>query len=388
MRYNLTRWFPGRFRPHCGLNLSGAFTTWAVARESTTASGKGPGYASRRKVGRHSGKPVERVAARHIRLVLLLAMSILTAPPAHAQEAGKEYPSKPIRLNVPFPAGGGTDIISRVLANRLAETLKQPVIVENKPGAGGSIGVDATAKSAPDGYTLVMGQTANLAINPTLYTNLPYDPVRDLVPVALVADSPVVLVVGAESRFKTLAEIIAAAKAKPGDVTFATPGNGTVAHLVGEQLSGTAQVKMLHVPYKGAAQALTDLMGGRVDMFYSSVPSALAQIKGGKLRAIAVTSKSRSPSLPDVPTVDESGFAGFDATTWFGILAPAKTPQPVIDKLNAEINAALKSPEVGEKIASEGGKPLGGTADTFTALLTADLVKWGGIVKSSGAKVD
>jgi tripartite-type tricarboxylate transporter receptor subunit TctC len=317
-------------------------------------------------------------------LLPAIALSLLLCGPVLAQD----WPSKPIRLNVPFPAGGGTDILSRVLANRLAETLKQPVLVENKPGAGGNIGVDATAKAAPDGYAIVMGQTANLAINPTLYTNLPYDPVRDLVPVALVADSPVVLVVGAESRFKTLAGIIAAARAKPGDLTYASPGNGTVSHLVGELLQQTAGVKMQHIPYKGASQALTDLMGGRVDLFLSSVPSALAQIKGGKLRAVAVTSKRRSPSLPDVQTVAEAGFPGFDATTWFGILAPAKTPQAVVDKLNAEINAALKSPEVGEKIASEGGVALGGSAADFAALLQADLVRWGGIVKASGAKVD
>jgi tripartite-type tricarboxylate transporter receptor subunit TctC len=326
---------------------------------------------------------------RRAGFLVALISSLHFSTPACAQDpSAKDWPSKPIRLNVPFPAGGGTDILSRVLANRLAETLKQPVIVENKPGAGGNIGVDITAKSPADGYTIVMGQTANLAINPTLYTNLPYDPVRDLVPIALVADSPVVLVVGADSRFKTLADIIAAAKAKPGDLSFASPGNGTVAHLVGELLQGTAGVKMLHVPYKGAAQALTDLMGGRVDMFLSSVPSALAQIKGGKLRAIAVTSKTRSPSLPDVPTVDGSGFPGFDATTWFGILAPANTPQAVIDKLNAEINAALKTPEVGEKIASEGGAPLGGTAAAFAELMKTDLVRWGTIVKSSGAKVE
>ena len=311
-----------------------------------------------------------------------------TASHGLAQDPAKDWPSKTIRLNVPFPAGGGTDILSRVLANRLAETLRQPVIVENRPGAGGNIGVDVTAKAAPDGYSIVMGQTSNLAINPTLYGNLPYDPVRDLVPVALVADSPVVLVVETASRFKSLADIIAAAKAKPDDLTFASPGNGTVAHLVGELLQGTAGVKMRHIPYKGAAQALTDLMGGRVDMFLSSVPSALAQIKGGKLRAIAVTSKRRSPSLPDVPTVAESGCADFDATTWFGILAPAKTPQAVIDKLNAEINAALKSPEVGEKIATEGGAPLGGTAAVFADLIATDLVRWGKIVKSSGAKVE
>jgi tripartite-type tricarboxylate transporter receptor subunit TctC len=342
-----------------------------------------PVFASSSPLKEQEEKNSERVLAA-IQWAIAALLCVLLSIPAHAQD----WPTKPIRLNVPFPAGGGTDILSRVLANRLAETLKQPVIVENKPGAGGNIGVDITAKSPADGYTIVMGQTSNLAINPTLYANLPYDPIRDLMPIALVADSPVVLVVGADSRFKTLGDIMTAAKAKPGDLTFASPGNGTVSHLVGELLQGTANVKMQHIPYKGASQALTDLMGGRVDMFFSSVPSALAQIKGGKLRAIAVTSKVRSPSLPDVPTVAQSGFPGFDATTWFGILAPAKTPQAVIDKLNTEINAALTFPEVREKIASEGGAAIGGTAAEFKALMQAELGKWGGIVKSSGAKVE
>jgi tripartite-type tricarboxylate transporter receptor subunit TctC len=300
----------------------------------------------------------------------------------------KDWPTRSIRLNVPFTPGGGTDLLSRVLANRLSETLKQPVLVENRPGAGGNIGVDVTTKAAPDGYTLVMGQTSNLSINPTLYTNLPYDPVRDLVPVALVADSPVVLVVAADRQYQSLGDIIAAARASPGQLSFASPGNGTVAHLVGELLQGTADVKMQHIPYKGAAMALPDLIGGRVDLFLASVPSVLGQIKGGKLRAIAVTSLTRSPSLPTVPTVAESGFPGFDATTWFGILAPAKTPGAIVAKLNAEINAALKHPEVAEKISSEGGGALGGTAAHFAAVLKSDLVRWGAIVKASGAKVD
>jgi tripartite-type tricarboxylate transporter receptor subunit TctC len=320
---------------------------------------------------------------------LIAPVSVALALLAWAAPATAEvWPAKAVKLVVPFPPGGGTDLLARVMANRLSDTLKQPFIIENKPGAGGNIGVDLTAKAPADGYTLVMGQTSNLSINPTLYSNLPYDPVRDLAPVALVADSPVVMVVAANSPFGTLADVIAAARAKPADLTFASPGNGTVSHLVGELLQITANIKMLHVPYKGAAQALTDVMGGQVQLFLSSVPSALGQIKGGKLRAIAVTSKTRSPALPDVPTVAESGYPGFDATTWFGVLAPAKTPQGIIDKLNAEINAALKQPEVGEKIAFEGGAALGGTAAAFAAVLKADLVRWGEIVKASGAKVD
>jgi tripartite-type tricarboxylate transporter receptor subunit TctC len=291
-------------------------------------------------------------------------------------------------MYVPFPPGGGTDIISRVIAQKIGETLGQPVVIENKPGAGGGIGVDLAAKSAPDGYTIVMGQTSNLAINPALYPNLPYDPLKDLVPVALVADAPLVLVVPAGSKFDTIAGIVAAAKDKPGDLTFATAGNGTVAHLVGEQMQLSIGIKIQHIPYKGASPALTDLMGGRVDMYMSSVPSSIGQIKAGKIRPVAVTSAKRSPSLPDVPTISESGHPGFDATTWFGILAPAGTPQAVVDRLNKAINAGLKEEVVREKIAFEGGVPLGGTAAEFAALLKVDIPRWGAIVRASGAKID
>jgi tripartite-type tricarboxylate transporter receptor subunit TctC len=314
-----------------------------------------------------------------------LAGLALLAPLAARAE---DWPSRPIRMYVPFPPGGGTDIISRVIAQKIGETLGQPVVIENKPGAGGGIGVDLAAKSAPDGYTIVMGQTSNLAINPALYPNLPYDPLKDLVPVALVADAPLVLVVPAGSKFDTIAGIVAAAKDKPGDLTFATAGNGTVAHLVGEQMQLSIGIKIQHIPYKGASPALTDLMGGRVDMYMSSVPSSIGQIKAGKIRPVAVTSAKRSPSLPDVPTISESGHPGFDATTWFGILAPAGTPQAVVDRLNKAINAGLKEEVVREKIAFEGGVPLGGTAAEFAALLKVDIPRWGAIVRASGAKID
>jgi tripartite-type tricarboxylate transporter receptor subunit TctC len=314
-----------------------------------------------------------------------LAGLALLAPLAARAE---DWPSRPIRMYVPFPPGGGTDIISRVIAQKIGEALGQPVVIENKPGAGGGIGVDLAAKSAPDGYTIVMGQTSNLAINPALYPNLPYDPLKDLVPVALVADAPLVLVVPAGSKFDTIAGIVAAAKDKPGDLTFATAGNGTVAHLVGEQMQLSIGIKIQHIPYKGASPALTDLMGGRVDMYMSSVPSSIGQIKAGKIRPVAVTSAKRSPSLPDVPTISESGHPGFDATTWFGILAPAGTPQAVVDRLNKAINAGLKEEVVREKIAFEGGVPLGGTAAEFAALLKVDIPRWGAIVRASGAKID
>ena len=300
----------------------------------------------------------------------------------------QSYPAKPIRLIVPFPPGGGTDLFSRAIGQKLAETNKWVVVVENKPGVGGNLGVEQATKSPPDGYTIVMGQTSNLAINPTLFPKLPYDPLKDLAPVVLVASAPLVLVVAADSPFKSLADVVAAAKAKPGDVTFGSPGNGTVAHLTGELFQNAAGVRFQHVPYKGSSQALIDLMGGQVQLYMSSVPTALSQIKGGKLRAIAVTGVKRAAELPKVPTIAESGYKGFDATTWFGLLTPAKTPPEIIKRLNAEVNKVLKEPEVRAKLASEGGDALGGSPEDFAKLLKADVGRWGKVVKDSGAKVD
>ena len=308
-----------------------------------------------------------------LKLLVTVALAVVAAAaPAVAQE----WPARQIRLIVPFPPGGGTDIIARVLGNHLTASLKQQIVIDNKPGAGGNIGIELAAKAAPDGYTIVLGQTSNLAINPTLYPKLPYDPLKDLAPVALVADAPVVLVVPAESKVKTLADLVAAAKAKPGAVMIGSPGNGTVAHLSGELLQKSAAIKLLHVPYKGSAPALTDLMGNRLDSFMSSVPTVLTQIRAGRIRPLAVSSAKRSPSLPDVPTMAEAGLKDFDATTWFGILAPAGTPQPIVDRLNVAINVALKSPEVAEKIAVEGGSTLGGTAQKFAAYLKSELSTW------------
>ena len=249
----------------------------------------------------------------------------------------QRYPAKPIRLIVPFPPGGGTDIAARTIANKLSESVKWTFVVENKPGAGGNLGVEQAVKSPADGYTLLIGQTSNLAINPTLYVKLPYDSLKDLSPVALIVSAPVVFVVAANSRYASLGDLLAAAKRDPGGITFASPGNGTVSHLAGELLQRAAGVKLTHVPYKGASQALTDTLGGQVQSFMSSVPSALSQIKGGRLRAIAVTSAKRSPELPDAPTIAESGYGGFEANTWYGLLAPAGTPAPVIARLNAEV---------------------------------------------------
>jgi len=261
------------------------------------------------------------------------------------------------------------------------------VVVDNRPGAGGNIGVDAAAKSPPDGYTLVMGQTSNLAINATLYKDIPYDPLKDLVPVALVGEGPIAIAVRADSPVKTFADLIATAKAKPGAITMASPGSGTVAHLSGVRLMQAANVKFEHIPYKGASAAIPDLLGGNVDFYMSSVPSIQAQAAAGRVRVLAVTSQRRSPIFPDVPTVAET-FKGFQAVTWFGILAPAKTPAPIVAKLNAEINKALQDPAVRKSIEKEGGEVLGGTAQQFADLMKQEVTAWSAVVKASGAKVD
>ena len=302
--------------------------------------------------------------------------------------AAQTFPAKPVKVIVPFPPAGGTDIIARIVTDKLNQTLGWSMIVENKPGAGGNLGVELAAKSAADGYTLVLGQTSNLAINPTLYRKLPYDPLKDLVPVVAVASAPLVLVVPANSPYKTLADVVAAAKAKPGEVNFASPGNGTVAHLTGELLQKTAGVKFQHIPYKGTNQAVNDVMGGQVQLYMSSVPSALSFIRSGKLRALVVTSAQRVNDLPNVPTITESGYKGFDATTWFGLLAPAGTPQPVVARLNAEVNRILQLAEVREKIDSEGAVAMGGSPEEFGALVKREIGRWAPIVKESGAKVD
>ena len=301
--------------------------------------------------------------------------------------AAQDYPTKPIKLIVPFPPAGGTDIMSRVVAQKLSDLNKWHVVIDNRPGAGGNIGVDAAAKSAPDGYTLVMGQTSNLAINPTLFKDLPYDPVKDLEPVVLVGEGPVALAVRADSALKSLADLLAAAKAKPGAVTMASPGNGTVAHLSGVRIMQAANVKFEHIPYKGAAAAIPDLLGGNVDFYMASVPSVQSQVTAGRLRLLAVTGSKRSPIFPNVPTVGET-IAGFQAVTWFGILAPAGTPKPVIAKLNAEINKALRDPEVRQSIGKEGGEVLGGTPEQFATLIRNEIAAWATVVKASGAKID
>ena len=305
-----------------------------------------------------------------------------------AQVSAQSYPNRPIRLVVPFPPGGGTDLVSRELAASLTQLTGWSIVVENRPGAGGNLGVDTAAKSAADGYTLVMGQTSNLAINPTLFTKLPYDPLRDLAPIIQIGSAPIVLVVPANSPYKNLGDLIKDAKARPGMLNYASSGNGTVAHLAAERLQQVADFKAQHIPYKGFNLAFGDLIAGQVQLFMSSVPTVIGQIRSGKLRALAVTSLQRSEELPDTPSIAESGYPGFEAITWFGVLAPAATPQPILQQLNLEINKAIGTTAFKSKMKGEGAIVLGGSAEQFSALLKKDLAMWGQVVKSSGAKID
>jgi tripartite-type tricarboxylate transporter receptor subunit TctC len=318
----------------------------------------------------------------HAALAVCLGISYAGAALAQAN-----YPAKPIRFIVPFPPGGGTDILSRLVTSKLTERLGWQIVVDNKPGAGGNIGLDAAAKAPADGYTLVMGQTSNLAINPTLYTKLPYDSLKDFAPITLVSSVPVTITVASKSQYTSLPSLVKAAKAKPDQLVFASPGNGTVAHLTGEMFQHAAGVKFIHVPYKGAAQAIPDLIGGRVTFFMASIETAMPQVKGGNIRALAVSSLKRSPSLPDVPTIAESGYPNFESSTWFGVLAPAGTPAAIVTRLNQEISQVLQLADVREKMVDGGGDIKTGPA-AFTALLKTEIPKWSRIVKQSGAKVD
>jgi tripartite-type tricarboxylate transporter receptor subunit TctC len=332
-------------------------------------------------------RPTAEIHGDNVQTSRRLALAIATTALCSGAFA-QTWPSKAIRIVVPFPPGGGTDTIARETSQRVAAATGWTFVIDNKPGAGGNLGVDAVAKSPADGYTLVIGQTSNLAINPTLYAKLPYDPQKDLAPIVLLANAPLVMVTGIGTPYKTVAEVVNAAKAKPGALNFASPGNGTVAHLTSELFQKAAGVKTMHVPYKGAAQALTDVIGGSVELYMSSVPTLIGQIRNNKLRALAVTSAKRVDDLPDVPTISESGYKGFEAVTWFGLLAPAGTPKDVVARLSTEFNKALQSPELRKKLGDEGADAAGGTPEQFAALIRDDIPRWGKIVKESGARLD
>lgn len=312
-------------------------------------------------------------------------LAAVASPVALGQPA---YPQQPIRIVVPFPAGGATDILARAVAARLTEAWKAQVFVDNRPGAGGNLGSELVAKAPADGYTLLMGTVGTHAINGSLYRRMPFDAQKDFAPIVLVAAVPNVLVVNPGLPVHSVAELVAYAKANPGKLNFASSGSGTSIHLSGELFKVMADVQMTHVPYKGSAPALADLLGGQVQLMFDNLPPSLPQIKAGKLRALAVTTASRAPALPDVPTVAEAGLPGFEASSWFGLLAPAGTPREVIGRLNAEIAGWLASPEAKDKLASVGAIAMGGSPEDFAKHIAAETTKWAAVVKASGAKVD
>lgn len=317
------------------------------------------------------------------KLACLLALGLIAAS-AHAQT----YPEKPIRMVIPFPPGGGTDILARLVAQKLTEANKWTVVPENKAGAGGTLGITEAAKGKPDGYDMVMGQKDNLVVGPWLYKSLPWNPVKDFTPVAHVAWSPVIIATSINSKYKTLADVVAAAKAAPDSITYGSPGNGTTIHLAGDQFEKAAGIKLRHVPYKGSNPALMDALAGNVDLLVSSVPSAMAQVKAGKLRPLAVTSAKRSTSLPDVPTVAESGYKGFDMSTWYGLLMPAGAPAPIVAQMNGAVNKLLATPEMQKAIHDQGAEPLAMTPEAFSQQLQRDYQGMEKIVRDAGVKIE
>ena len=305
---------------------------------------------------------------------------------AHAQTASA-FPSKPIRLIVPFAAGGTTDILGRAAAAELSKAGLQTV-VENRPGAGGNIGADMVAKAAPDGYTLLVGTVGTHGINQALYGKLPYDPIKDFSPVTLLAMVPNVLVVHPSVPASNVKELVTLAKSKPGKLNYASSGNGTSIHLSAELFKSMTGTFMTHIPYRGSAPALTDLVGGQADLMFDNLPSAMPHIKAGKLRALGVTSAKPSPALPDVPTIAAAGVPGYDASSWFGVLAPAGTPKDIVGKLQQTLSKALASPEMREKLLSQGAEPVGNTPEQFAQHIQQEHAKWAKVVQVSGAKVD
>jgi tripartite-type tricarboxylate transporter receptor subunit TctC len=310
--------------------------------------------------------------------IALLAL----AAPASAQVA---YPQKPIRLVAPFAPGGGTDILARLFGQKMGEVLGQQVIVDNRGGAGGTVGTDIAAKAPPDGYTLIL-VSASHAINPGLYQKLPYDSVNDFAPITQIATSPGILVVNPSLPVKSVKDLIALARAKPGQINYASAGSGTPPHLAGELFKVMAKIDMVHVPYKGNAPAFIDVIGGQVPLIFPTMPSAMPFIKSGKLRPIAVTSAKRSPAAPDIPTIAESGLPGYEATSWYGILAPARTPREIVAKLHEVLVSVIGSPDMKDKLAAQGLDPVGNTPQQFAAVIKSEIAKWTKVVKASGAK--
>jgi len=319
-----------------------------------------------------------------VRALLLIAAMFAAVPSVVAQP----YPSRPVRVIVAFTAGGTTDILARGIGTQLAEKLGQPFVVENRPGAGGNLGTELAVKAAPDGYTLIVNSVGPIAVNPTLYRKLGYNPLTDLVPIVQIAEVPNVLVVHPSLPVKSVEEFVAYAKANPGKLNYASNGNGSSAQLAAVLYESMAGVRMMHVPYKGVAAALVDVMSGEVQLMFGTLVAIIPHIKAGRLRALAVTGRQRSPLLPDVPTLAESGLPGYEAGSWYGILAPAGTPGAIVARLNAEINNAIHQPEVRERLAAEGAEVLGGTPGDFASHIKAELSRMKKLVRDGGLKVE
>ena len=327
-------------------------------------------------------RPIRRL------LVAALAAAALLAPAAGFAQAGAAaYPSKPIHIVVTFSTGGAPDILARLIGEKLQTTWVQPVIIDNKPGAGGNTGADAVAKSPPDGYTIVVGTVGTHSINGALYTKMPYDMVKDFTPVTLLATTPNMLVVNNDVPAKNLKEFIELGK-KAGKMTFASSGSGTSIHVSGELFKTMTGIDMEHIPYKGRATAIPDLLGGRVTMMFDNMPSSLQLVREGKLRALGVTSAKRSQAAPEIPTIAEQGLPDFEAVSWFALFAPAGTPKPIVDKLQAEVKKILSTPDVSKRLAESGLEAVGSTADELAAYQRTEIAKWAKVVKDSGAKVE
>lgn len=315
---------------------------------------------------------------------LVLALTL-----ACAGVSAQSYPSRPIRVVVPYPPGGPLDIMARAIGQKLTEAWSQPVVVDNRAGAGGNIGAELVAKSPADGYTLLMGAVATHAINPTLYGKLAYDPVKDFEPVALVAQVPNILVVNPSVPARSVKELIEVARARPGYLNFGSGSTGSTGHLAGELFNAMAGVQMVHIPYKGGAPAMADLLAGQVQLMFDNLANALPNVKAGRLRALAVTTLARSPAMPDLPTIAESGLPGFDLTTWFGLMVPAGTPPEIVIKLNAGIVRALNAKDMRERLEKMGAEPpADNTPEHFAAFIRAEAAKYAKVVKESGARVE
>jgi tripartite-type tricarboxylate transporter receptor subunit TctC len=313
------------------------------------------------------------------------AFALLLCAPAHAQD---KWPSRPITYVVPFAAGGTTDVLARVIGNKLGPALGTTVVVDNKPGAGGNIGSDFVAKAAPDGYTILGGTISSHAINVSLYPSIPYDPIKSFQPVTLIGTLPNVLVVNASSPYQTLKDVIGAAKAKPGALTFGSSGNGTSQHLSGELFQSMTGAKMLHIPYKGSAPSMQALLGQQVDLVFENILAAVPLIQSGKVRALAVTSGTRASSLPDVPTLSEAGLPGYEIVSWQAVFAPAGTPQPVVQRLATEIGKIINDPEVKSRLAGLGVEPSGAGPAELGTLQKSEVAKWAKLIKASNIKVE